>query len=378
MDSTYRRSTFTTFEKRTEYQFAVIDGKQRVTTVWEFLDGTFPLSDDFRYQGSYEAEDRSIPEKGMTFSSLPAAWQTKFLGITLDIVEVKAPDQDEIEDLFARLNNGEKLNAAESRNAMGGRAVELIHTLAAHDFFSDSVPFSNKRLAHFEVAAKFLLMTSKMESLNHNVPDLKKKYLDGWVQTNRTMSESTADQLLKRTNKHLGHLRRVFGSKSPHLEKQSYPQMMFLFVERISDRYGHPEIDVLTRDFLDEFLKRRRENLSLDEDERDPVLTEFGRLSQQGTNDPSSMEKRYEYMTRFFLEWNADVVLKDKKRFFTSEERYIIWLNGDKRCANCAIPLETWSDVSADHETAWIKGGQTSLENAQALCSECNSRKRDR
>ena len=31
------------------YEYAVIDGKQRLTTVWAFIEGAFALADDFEY-----------------------------------------------------------------------------------------------------------------------------------------------------------------------------------------------------------------------------------------------------------------------------------------------------------------------------------------
>mgnify|MGYP007102686097 CR=1 FL=1 len=31
------------------YLYSVIDGRQRLETIWEFMDGKFSLADDFKY-----------------------------------------------------------------------------------------------------------------------------------------------------------------------------------------------------------------------------------------------------------------------------------------------------------------------------------------
>lgn len=51
------------------YEFAVIDGKQRLTTIWAFIDGKFPLASDFSYLRS-EANNASIDASGLTYADL--------------------------------------------------------------------------------------------------------------------------------------------------------------------------------------------------------------------------------------------------------------------------------------------------------------------
>jgi 5-methylcytosine-specific restriction endonuclease McrA len=128
---------------------------------------------------------------------------------------------------------------------------------------------------------------------------------------------------------------------------------------------------------LDKFHVRRIENLSKPEDERDTTLIEYGRLTQQGTNDLQSMIDRSKILTRYFLQENPDVLLKDTSRQFSEEERFVIWVKSGKMCqaTGCGKQLPELADMHADHKTAWSKGGPTSLSNAQALCEECNLKK---
>ncbi len=37
------------YDKKSKYEFSIIDGRQRLEAVWAFIDGDFPLADDFKY-----------------------------------------------------------------------------------------------------------------------------------------------------------------------------------------------------------------------------------------------------------------------------------------------------------------------------------------
>ena len=58
-------------------------------------------------------------------------------------------------------------------------------------------------------------------------------------------------------------------------------------------------------------------------------------------------------------------------RRFGKSQRMAIYLNSDGKCQLCQAPI-TLSDFHADHIVPWSKGGPTTLNNAQALCSSCN------
>jgi 5-methylcytosine-specific restriction endonuclease McrA len=69
-----------------------------------------------------------------------------------------------------------------------------------------------------------------------------------------------------------------------------------------------------------------------------------------------------------------EVVIKDKKRLFSADERYVVWVRADRHCQNCDKTLATLSEMAADHVAQWVHGGQTRLENARCLCPECNEK----
>ncbi|MFJ6000318.1 HNH endonuclease [Streptomyces sp. NPDC092370] len=64
---------------------------------------------------------------------------------------------------------------------------------------------------------------------------------------------------------------------------------------------------------------------------------------------------------------------RDPQRFFTQNQRNILYDLAEGRCETCSAPLlDGWE---ADHMVPWVQGGRTVIENGQALCAQCNKGK---
>lgn len=355
--------------KDSRYKFAVIDGKQRLHAIWNFLDGIKGLADDFSLS---DPEGRIPPKPGTKYTELSTDWQEIFKSKTLDIVLVQNADEDDIEELFSRLNNGEPLTAAEKRNAMGGDMCKLIRETAKEPFFSEKVRFKNTRYQYLEVAAKFLLIEKTESDGAGPFADLKKRFLDQLVKNNKSMTKAASEKLMKRVQAQLRTISRAFQKSDPLLQKQAYAPLYYLFIKVMSQEYASKTLFSDIRMFLEKFHALRASNLEKNEEDRDPALLEFGRLMQQGTNDLNSLRERVSILRRYFLQESPNVEVKDKKREFTEEERLAIFILSGKQCRNCSIDFKDISEMHADHKKQWAHGGPTSLSNGRALCEQCN------
>ena len=107
--------------------FSVIDGKQRLTAIWRFLDDKVPLlkkADPFPEFGDLG---------GMRWSEMPNAAKDRLQFANLTVSKIEDATSDEIRELFLRLQEGEPLNAAEKRNAVAGPVRDFVaEKLATH------------------------------------------------------------------------------------------------------------------------------------------------------------------------------------------------------------------------------------------------------
>ncbi|AFC86883.1 GmrSD restriction endonuclease domain-containing protein [Frateuria aurantia] len=352
------------------HEFAVVDGKQRLHAIFEFMQGMLKLADDFALIEARTGQD--APAGGSKFTDMSEYWREEFKGTSLSVVLIQNAGDDDIEELFSRLNNGEPLNAAEKRNAMGGEMSKLIREVAKDKWFSENLKIKNSRFQHLEIAAKVLRLEEASQAGSGMFADLKKKFLDEMVSKSRNMSAAARDGLLKRVSDQLSAMRRVFKKADPLLSKQAYPPLYYIFVKKVLAEYADPALYTKIRSFLEKFQADRLSNLDKAEEQRDNALIEFGRLMQQGTNDLNSLRERTATLVRYFLLEYPDVQLKDTKRAFTDEERLAIWILGGKKCAMCGIEVEL-DEMHADHQIQWSHGGVTSLKNGRCLCVQCNT-----
>ena len=90
--------------KRDGFSYEIIDGQQRMKTIWDFLIRDFRLSeetDDLLIDGEkYNVAGLSYKELGSKVKI------ERFHKYTLDVVIITNASENEIADLFFRLNNG--------------------------------------------------------------------------------------------------------------------------------------------------------------------------------------------------------------------------------------------------------------------------------
>ena len=283
----------TALEDGRTVKYAVIDGRQRLETIWGFIEGDFTLAEDFSF-----FEDPAAPAAGLTYSDLGKQCphlKTRIDSYSLPVTTVLTDDIDLIEEMFLRLNEAVPLNAAEKRNAIGGPMAEMIRTIATHKFFHNNIPFSNQRYQHREVAAKFLLLTSA-----DNLGDTKKSYLDNMVRQYKDKNQGVeAHYLGDQVTKVLDWGSGLFISQDPLLRTQAMTVIYFLVFKEALE---HGWAESITRHLLVEFEERRKENRKIAEydiAEANYELLEFDRMHLQGSNDKTSIEFRSRMLSNF-------------------------------------------------------------------------------
>lgn len=291
----------------TGFRYAVIDGRQRLETIWQFMEDQFSLSSDIMYQREPE-----IDLGGLRYSDLAKEHprlRVKFDSFVLPVVIVRTQDDeiDLIEDMFSRLNEAVPLNAAEKRNAFGGAFVNAITQVSRHKFFTDKVRFGNKRFQHREVAARLMLTEHNTHSFGRLI-DTKKVYLDQIAIEYKQDVDGIVSGITQRVEKTLNNMSETFHSNDELLLAQGIMVVYYLIFRRafLSD-----ELEKISRRSLIDFreeLKANRFQAENDYTSSSFDYLEFDRLNQQGTNDASSIRERFRILAEFLnLEKRKDL-----------------------------------------------------------------------
>ncbi len=269
-------------------EYAVIDGRQRLETIWKFIDGDFPLADDFVYY-----KNPKVKAAKLTYADLAINYpQLKMIfdSFELPIILVETDDLELIDDMFSRLNEAVPLNAAEKRNAFGGPMAKAINNVAQHNFFINKVRFSNHRYQYKEVAARLLFLLHSIQ--RKKIIDTKKVYLDSFVKEFKDNKKLNTKAIEKEALDLLDIMDGIFSKKDVLLKSQGIVPIYFLLFKEAD---ASSMLGKIGRSGLLQFqhsIKKNKEIAEQDITKANFDLIEFDRLSQQGTNDANSIKER--------------------------------------------------------------------------------------
>jgi hypothetical protein len=279
-----------------DFDYAIIDGRQRLEAIWSFADDGFALSDDFFY-----LPDPKVKAGGLTYSQLGSQYpklKIRFDSFTLPVICVETDDIDLIEDMFSRLNEAVPLNAAEKRNAIGGPMAECIRNVSGHHFFSSRVKFPDTRYQRREAAARLLFIEYAI-LFHKRIIDTKKPYLDDMVRKYKAGEAHRLDEVHNRTTRILNMLDAVFVDRDSLLRTQASITVYYLTMRTAA---AASKENKFARDKLVQFhdeLAKNREVASKDIASANFEFLEYERMSQQGTNDASSITERTRILSKF-------------------------------------------------------------------------------
>jgi len=106
-------------------KYEVVDGQQRIRAIWDFHAGVYPLPK------KADAID-GVDVEGLHYEDLPDDLRLRFDTYNVNVVIVSDTDEEEVREMFLRLQNGTSLKAQEKRNAMSGKMRDFIKSVARH------------------------------------------------------------------------------------------------------------------------------------------------------------------------------------------------------------------------------------------------------
>lgn len=122
--------------------YAVMDGKQRLSTVAQFLNDEFALSDlepiiaMVKDEESGEEKETEVNISGSKFSELPESVRDQLTSTMFTVVYFDNLSAEEERELFKRLNAGKALST-KSRLLASCNDIEGLMNIGSHDLFSE-------------------------------------------------------------------------------------------------------------------------------------------------------------------------------------------------------------------------------------------------
>jgi hypothetical protein len=341
-------------------KYEVVDGQQRLRAIWSFISGEFRLSKDIDAINGLDITSKYYTE-------LPDEIRSDFDVYPLDVIVLSEADEEEVREMFLRLQNGTTLKAQEKRNAMPGQIRLFVKDVVQHDFFKKSVNFANKRFTHDHVAAQMCLLELNGQACNIKDKDLNKMY-----EENSVFDDKSAKA--KKVKRVLDYLYLLFPDKTPELERYNVISL-YIIISALMEKYVIKNREEEIRDWFLEFEQYRRDQEQLPEEDSDTEIVSYHDKISHSTDAFDSLDSRNTYLTRKLFEKVPNLEQKDDQRIFDQEQRLAIYRR-DKGLCQLRIKCDgikcDWDNWHADHIIPWSHGGKTTVENGQVACSICN------
>jgi hypothetical protein len=176
----------------------IIDGQQRINSLFEFMEGAFGLFDPINDEKQARFPDYikrvPCPWGGRKYDMLTPELQDRFKNTRLAVVRIAEATDMEARDLFIRLQSGMPLNAQEKRDAWPGGYTEFILKIAGkpeitryqgHEFFSNLIGAQGgaSRGKARQLCAQMAMIFFERQN-NGNWPDLKTQNIDDYYYKN--------------------------------------------------------------------------------------------------------------------------------------------------------------------------------------------------
>ena len=343
-------------------KYDVVDGQQRLRAIWDFINGEFKLPKDADTVDGFKIANCGYKE-------LPDDLRKVFDIYNLNIIILENTDEDEVREMFLRLQNGTTLKAQEKRNAYPGNMRDFVHKLADHNFFS-KVGFENRRFTYDLIVAQMICLEGNGGPTNIKNADLNKMYQEG-------IEFDEKSEVGKAIERNLNLFNEIFKEKTPELERYNIISL-YCVLRELQLEYVISEIKDKLFEWFVEFEQIRIKNELIPEDQADSEWIIYKDKISHSTDSVDSIKWRMEFMLRNLLEKYPNLSRKDNNRNFTQIQKLVIFRRDKGICQlqiKCKGENLTWDDWACDHIVAWSKGGKTTIENGQVACPSCNSSK---
>jgi len=340
----------------------VIDGQQRLTSFFRFIDGEFPLSglkafDE--YNGKYFKEIKEEDQDTVQCCKIRT------------IMFRKESDENLKFEIFERLNTGSvSLNDQELRNCMyRGPYNQLLRRLAANKEFKSLMGFTkpHKRMIDVELVLRFSAFFHQTY-LRYTQP--MKRFLNTEMEQYQAISDSDAKRLEEAFKNAVHIVKSLLGKKA-----------FKRYIRGTSNNpNGHWEpkrfnaslYDILMVSFAEANKHAVFANLDAIHEALIYLMTEdqaFIDSIEKSTSSLPAVKTRFDKW-RLTLEGTIGIRHKEPRCF--SHELKQQMFRDNPTCAICGQRIRTMDDAALDHIKQYWRGGKTIPDNARLVHRYCN------
>ena len=366
----------------------IVDGQQRVRALYEFSEGAFPLLDPKQHPGRFPKSlvDAPCAWAGRDIHQLDDETRASFFGTKLSVVDIETDDENEVRDLFIRLQGGKPLTPQEQRDAWPGKFGAFVCLVGGkkgiarypgQDFFRKLLRANvrantpNGR----QLAAQMVMLFANYRE-DRRFCDINRKAVDAYYITHMDFDNNSS--LAREFLATLGKVTELLGDgKRPLLVGHQAIHLVLLAGTLLDNRYVPESWQSKFAEAFDRFTNRltqarANERANQMETEDYEYMRQYGYKARSNTDVAHTIRDRHVFFSTKMLE-HMQPKHRDSKRVLGPLEREIVYRRDGKQCQACRKEV-VWNEAEFHHVDPHAEGGPTTVSNAALVHRACHPR----
>lgn len=216
------------------YSYSILDGKQRLITIFDFIDGRYPLDEE---TPSVVVDDTVYELGGKYFTDLDIECQQELLRFKFTIYGFEDADDDLIEEIFFRLNNSTPLSKPQKAMPLCGvENAEFIKSILSDKFFSEICQFSSLQRRKSDDMCTLLQAIMLLDN-RYEGYDFASISADEIMRYASHIKKNYSETQKNRLYDIIDYLEKVFPEKDKMLKKINIPIVMLAADTAMGDDY---------------------------------------------------------------------------------------------------------------------------------------------
>lgn len=277
------------------FNYFVMDGKQRLTSVLSYIWGEFPLDENIP---AIIIEDVEYQIAGKYFCDLDEPVQYEIKRYKFDIIAFEECSNREIEEIFFRLNNSTPLTKSQVAKAkVGVEIAELINELLTSKFFTTSCNFSKAQLKASDdqkVLIQSMMLLDTNNVLDFELKDFSENSILEYSESIRGTYTDKQSNILKSA---IQYLTDAFPEKNKQLRKISIPTLVYM-ADIAEDKEIKP---MYFRQWFEFFT------------EEDELMEDYKTFCSTGSTKLEKVQGRLAVMTKSFCKYHEIEIPEELK-----------------------------------------------------------------
>ena len=238
--------------------YDALDGKQRVTSIFDFIEGGYAL-----HGGTPEVvmDDVIFDLANLSFEELSDECQDEILGYRFSITCLEDATDEEVEEIFKRLNNSTPLSPIQKcRSELGLELSAWAKEICQKDFFQHAISLTVAQLRR-EADLEVLLQTMLLLDARHEGYDYKAistREVTKYCKAIRGKYDAGKRRMMEEI---IGFVSDAFSEKHKFLKKSNIPMILVMAKLALENDISESDFKTFTDSFSNSVNPAYEENM---------------------------------------------------------------------------------------------------------------------